>query len=85
MYDLEIKEEGERDLDRLDKPTARRIAKKIAWLAANFDELNAETLKGEWARFFKLRVGDYRVMYKVLHAEKRIEIYRVRHRREVYD
>lgn len=85
MYEIEIKDEAERDLSRLDKPTARRIGKKIAQLAENFDQMKAETLKGEWARFFKLRVGDYRVIYKVLGEENRIEIYRVRHRREVYD
>jgi len=85
MYDVEFQEDAERDLQRLDKPTARRVVERIRWLAEHFDATKAETLKGEWSRFFKLRVGNYRVLYKVLREEHRIEIYRIRHRREVYE
>jgi len=85
MYAIEIKDEAEHDLARLDKETARRISKKILQLAETFDDRKAETLKGEWARFFKLRVGDYRVIYKAMRAENRLEIYRVRHRSQVYE
>ncbi|MBW4541649.1 MAG: type II toxin-antitoxin system RelE/ParE family toxin [Myxacorys chilensis ATA2-1-KO14] len=34
--------------------------------------------------FFKLRVGDYRVLYDFSRTEKLITIIRVRHRKEVY-
>lgn len=85
MYAVELKDEAERDIEHLDKQTARRITDKLEWLGANFDSVKAETLKGKWARFFKLRVGDYRIIYQVLRPEKVIEIYRVQHRREVYD
>lgn len=85
MYTIELKDEAEQDLERLDKQTARRVNKKLDWLAENFDRASAETLKGKWARFFKLRVGDYRIIYRVLYAENVIEVYRIQHRREVYD
>jgi mRNA interferase RelE/StbE len=35
--------------------------------------------------FFKLRVGDYRVIYEFSRNDEVISIDRIRHRREVYD
>lgn len=36
------------------------------------------------AGFYKLRVGDYRVIYEILHEEQMIVIHEVGHRREIY-
>jgi len=41
-------------------------------------------LTGQWAGMYKLRVGDYRVVYDVSHERELITVYIVRHRREVY-
>lgn len=56
-YRVRILEAASRDLERLDKPTGRRIVQRIHWLAANL-----EALAGDLAGFYKLRVGDYRVI-----------------------
>ena len=84
MYQALILEEAERDLEHLDPLVAKRINKRIKWLAENFEQIKPEPLTGEWARFFKFRVGDYRVIYKVVHEERLIAVYYVRHRSEVY-
>ncbi len=76
--------DAERDLEQLDPPIAKRINKRIAWLAKNFSQIKPEPLTGEWARFFKFRVGDYRVLYKIVHEEHLLAVYRIRHRSEVY-
>jgi mRNA interferase RelE/StbE len=84
MYESLILEEAERDFEQLAPPVAKRVNKRIKWLAENFEQIKPEPLTGEWARFFKFRVGDYRVIYKVVHEEHLIVVYRIRHRREVY-
>jgi mRNA interferase RelE/StbE len=61
-----------------------RIIKKINWLANNFDQITPQALTGDLAGFFKLRVGDYRVLYDCSQEDQAIAIIRVRHRREVY-
>jgi mRNA interferase RelE/StbE len=43
-----------------------------------------ETLTGELAGFHKLRVGDYRVIYLILHDEQTLVVNAVGHRREIY-
>ncbi len=84
MYQVSILDDAEHDLEQLDKPISKRVAKRIGWLAENLDHIKPEPLSGEWARFFKLRVGDYRVIYKIAHDDQLIIVYRIRHRRDVY-
>ena len=84
MYRIRILNAATRELARLDKPVGRRVVERIRWLAANLDDLNPEPLIGDLAGFYKLRVGDYRVLYEILYDEQAIVIHKIGHRREVY-
>jgi len=85
MYQVDFTPQAEADLARIDRPIAQRILKKIHWLADNYDNLSPETLAGEWQGFYKLHVGDYRVIYTARDGKlKVITIHFIRHRREVY-
>ena len=63
MYELEFTSNAESDLSRLGAPMAQRVLTRLRWLAENFDVIRPEALRGEWRGMFKLRVGDYRVLY----------------------
>lgn len=65
-YWVRILKAASQELARLDKPVARRIAQRINWLAENLEAVRLETLSSELAGLYKLRVGDYRVLYEVL-------------------
>lgn len=84
MYRLRIIPTATRELERLDKPVARRIAERINWLAANLDDIRPEPYKGDLAGLYKFRIGDYRVVYEILYAEKMIVIHQIGHRSEIY-
>jgi mRNA interferase RelE/StbE len=84
MYYVEFTPAAAEDLARLSKPIAERILAKIRWLAENFPVLTPEPLTRQWASVYKLRVGDYRVLYTFDHTEASITVHFVRHRREVY-
>jgi mRNA interferase RelE/StbE len=83
-YRIRILKAAAQDLERLDKPIGRRIVQRINWLAANLDAIRLEPLTGELTGFYKLRVGDYRVIYEVLWDEGIIVIHAIGHRREIY-
>jgi len=68
----------------LDKPIARRIVRRINWLAENLDDLQPEALAGDLSGFLKLRAGDYRILYEILREEQTIVIHLIGHRREIY-
>jgi mRNA interferase RelE/StbE len=84
VYRLRIIPTATRELERLVKPVARRIAERINWLAANLDDIRPEPYKGDLAGLYKFRVGDYRVIFQILHDEKVIVIHQVGHRSEIY-
>jgi mRNA interferase RelE/StbE len=84
MYRIRILDDAARELEALDRPAGRRVVKRIRWLAANLDDLAPEPLTGDLEGFCKLRVGDYRVLYEILHQEQTIVIHQVGHRREIY-
>ena len=73
----------EKDLPRLSEETKRRIRKaietKLTFAPQVFGEPLRRTLKGYW----KLRVGDYRVVFKT--QGKTVLVFRIGHRREVYE
>ena len=84
MFQVEFTATAQSDLARLDKPMAQRVLKKLRWLAENFEAITPEALTGQWQGVFKLRVGDYRVLYTCDREKQTIVVRFVRHRREVY-
>lgn len=84
MYRVRILDAATRELTRIDEPVGRRIVGRVNWLAANLDAVDLEAMAGDLAGFYKFRVGDYRVIYEVLHGERLIVIHAIGHRREIY-
>lgn len=83
-YSVELAEAARSDIKKLTSKVQERILKKIRWLAENFESLIPQPLNAEFSGLFKLRVGDYRVIYSVEDEAKIITIQRVGHRRDVY-
>jgi mRNA interferase RelE/StbE len=82
-YTLELRPEVKDDLKALDKTVASRILKKVQWLSEQGDHVIHLPLAANLAGFCKLRVGDYRAIYK-LEPENKIVVYFVGHRRDIY-
>jgi mRNA interferase RelE/StbE len=53
-------------------------------LAANLEAVGREALTDDLTGLYKLRVGDYRVLYEILHDEQTIVIHAIGHRRDIY-
>lgn len=64
-WSLDFDPDADRDLGKLDKQDRRRIIDKLDWLLENFDQLLPQPLSAELRDFYKLRVGDWRVVYKI--------------------
>jgi len=84
QYSVELLKPAIHDLERLDKVIAQRIVQRIRWLSEYLDSIKATALKGELAGLFKLREGDYRIIYQVLRKERVIIIHSIGHRKDVY-
>lgn len=84
MFTLHILKAASRELERLDQPVARRIVQRIRWLAENVESIQPEALKGNLAGLFKLREGDYRIIYEVVDKDRLIVIHSIGHRSQIY-
>lgn len=84
-YTIQYAPEAIDDLKRLSMSVRKRIVAKIDWLAANFDQIQPIPLTANLVGFFKLRVGDYRVIYEFDRTICVVTIDRVGHRSEIYD
>ncbi len=70
-------------MDRLGAPVHRRISESILALASEPRPPGCRKLVGskdDW----RIRVGDYRVIYQIADVLRIVRVHRVRHRREVY-
>ena len=84
MYRIRVLETAVRELARLDRPVGQRIVERIRWLAENQEAIGSAPLADDLAGLYKLRVGDYRVLYEILHGEQTIVIHAIGHRRDIY-
>ena len=82
MVKIEWTEGAIRDLRKLDRQVARRILRKLDWFSKNFERVVPEPLAREFKWTYKLRVGNWRVIYTI-EGDVMI-IQSIDHRREVY-
>lgn len=84
-YRVDFSQQSRDALRRLDRSVVDRIRKKLLWLSKNFDSLMPEVLTGDpFKGLFKLRVGEYRVVYGVNRTDRVLVVHMIRHRSEAY-
>ena len=83
-YSLEIKHSAQKELDALDDTLFSRIDRKILALADNPRPAGCKKLRG-YKDQWRIRIGDWRVLYVIDDAAKLVSVTRIAHRREVYD
>ena len=83
-YALEIKQSAQKELDALDDALFKRIDRKILALADTPRPAGCKRLKG-YKDQWRVRVGDWRVLYIIDDAAKLVSVTRIAHRREVYE
>jgi len=81
---LEIKHSAQRELDALDDAVFKRVDRKLLALADNPRPQGCKKLKG-YRDQWRIRVGDWRIVYLIDDTAKLVTITRVAHRREVYE
>ena len=83
-YLVELKPSARKELERLPTKLIERIFPRLESLASEPRPTGCKKLKGgqqEW----RIRVGDYRVVYTIDDVRLRVSVTRIRHRSEVYE
>jgi len=80
MYNIKWKEHALQNIEKLESSITRRIIKKVDELSENPFSKDIKRLKG--SNDFRLRVGDYRVIFSI--ENNIIQILKVGHRKNIY-
>ncbi|MCY4416197.1 MAG: type II toxin-antitoxin system RelE/ParE family toxin [Chloroflexi bacterium] len=83
-YSVEFEERANRDLTRLDAQVSRRIRNRLDDLASQAETVSHRALTGPLRGLFRLRAGDYRIIYELDRGRRLIMVLRVEHRSEAY-
>lgn len=84
MYKIKFKTSAAKEFRELSPPLKQRVQIAINTLKENPYPAGSIKLKGS-DNLFRLRVGDYRIVYQIDAGVKIVLITRVRHRRDVYN
>lgn len=82
-YQIEIKPSASKELEKLPRQMVVRVVAVIRELAEDPYPQGVRKLSG-FDRTFRIRVGDYRVLYDIYENRLVIEIIQIRHRKDVY-
>ena len=85
-YVLLFREQASQQLLRLDEPYYSAIREGVIALQFNYfpEGKKCKRLQGEIRDLFRLRVGQYRILYHVDHQKKILTVLRIFHRNEGY-
>ena len=83
MYEVLLERAAERDLKRLSAADFRRIIRHLKALSETPRPSGCRKISGS-KNDWRIRIGDYRVIYEIDATAKAVWVMRVRHRREVY-
>ena len=81
-YKIEIKQSAAKELKKIDSKDQKRIITRIQSLSADPRPSGAKKLSGE--EKYRIRQGDYRILYYIRDDIITVIVVRIAHRREVY-
>ncbi len=84
MYRVEYKQSVAKDIRAIPKPELKKIVKRILWLADDPRRAGCIKLHGE-SDVYRVRQGDYRIIYTIQDELITVTIIKIGHRRDVYE
>lgn len=83
-YTIRIAPKAQRDFKKLDQKVRKRVTEVIKSLATNRTPQQFKPLMGHDIAQFRLRIGDWRVLYDVYDDNRVVLILRIGHRKDIY-
>lgn len=84
MYDIILSKAATKQLRNISKKDQSAITNKIESLANDPKPSGAKALQGKLAPYYRVRCGDYRVVYSIEDDKLIVIVVKIGHRRKVY-
>jgi mRNA interferase RelE/StbE len=81
-YEILISKSAVKELEQIPKNNLQRIVKKIQSLAANPRPKGSQKLS--YLEQYRIRQGNYRIVYSIQDSEQTVQIVKIGHRKEIY-
>jgi mRNA interferase RelE/StbE len=81
-YSIEIVAKAEKEFLKLPETAKKRVREKILLLENNPRPFGSKKLRG--TEYYRIRIGDFRVIYSIHDNNKIVKILSVAHRKDVY-
>ena len=85
MYRIVIKKSAVRELESLPSKILSAVTKAILNLSYQPRPRGCKKLKGQSGYLWRIRIGDYRVIYSIDDVVKIIDVQKIGHRKNVYE
>ena len=83
MYEVFLERRAERDLKKLSGEVFHRIIPHLKTLPEDPKPSGCRKITGS-KNDWRVRVGDYRIIYEIDEREKKVKVMRIRHRKQAY-
>jgi len=81
-YKVTVKKSAAKELEAIPKKDLRKIVKRIQSLVENPRPPGSQKLSGQ--EQYRVRQGDYRIVYSIDDEDSIVDIIKIGHRREIY-
>ena len=82
MYDVVLSNNAKKQLDKIDFLITKRIIQKLYELKSNPRPPGNKKLNNLLG--YRIRIGDYRILYEIDDSDKIVTVYKISHRKEAY-
>ncbi|CAA6810974.1 MAG: RelE/StbE replicon stabilization toxin [uncultured Campylobacterales bacterium] len=83
-YSLEFDKRVIKDFKKIDKSWQKKIVKKIKEDLIKNPYIGKK-LSANLSDYYKLRVNDYKIVYKIKEEKLLIIVFKIKHRKNIYD
>ncbi|MEW6067521.1 MAG: type II toxin-antitoxin system RelE/ParE family toxin [Nitrospirota bacterium] len=83
LYNVKLSPQAQKDLDAFSGKLLSRFEETILGLYDEPRPHNSKKLSGGGSRW-RIRIGDYRILYEIDDSQKIVKVYRIAHRKEIY-
>ena len=84
MYQVKLERKAEAEFKKLPSDVLRRVDSELSVLENDPRPKGVKKLSGRRKGGWRVRVGDYRILYHIDDNEKRVSVYRIKHRSKAY-
>ncbi|MEQ8478729.1 type II toxin-antitoxin system RelE/ParE family toxin [Fulvivirga sp.] len=85
MYHIRFKKKAQKELFKLPSVMIKKLAASIDQLELDPRPDGSKKLKGSNENLWRIRIGDYRVIYLIEDVIKIVEIRKIGHRKDIYE